>query len=141
MFCNPPDKTTGKVQSEPAKPWRCLQSLPLWRKHQLHGERTGGCQKLESTFNIAHPPGQPHMPMYPRIHPLPKPHRWMLRALRESQLPSSDTAPDRPLQPNTLWSWDNMQRARRERHLPMPGRLLSEPRHYHRLQARVSEGS
>ena len=131
------DKMIGKVQSESAKPRRCMQSLPLWRQHQLHGERTGGRQKVESIFNIAHSPGQPHMPVYSWIHPLPKPHRWLLRALREPQLPSSDTAPDRPMQPNTLWSWDNMQRARRECHLPMPRWILSKPGHYHRLQARV----
>ena len=27
-----------------------MQSLPLWRKHQLHGERTGERQRVESTY-------------------------------------------------------------------------------------------
>jgi len=99
-----------------------------------------GIKKWSLILSIAHYPGKPYMPVHSWIHPLSKPHRWLLRALREPQLASSDAAPDRPMQPNAVWSWDNMQRARRERHLPMPGRLLSKPGHYHRLQTRVSEG-
>ena len=78
--------------------------------------------------------------MYPRIHPVPEPNRRLLRALREPQLPSPDSSTDRPMQPDTLRPWNQMQRARRERHLQMPGRLLSQPRHHHWLQARVREG-
>jgi len=43
-----PDEIVGQVQSEPAKPGKCMQPLSLWRKHQLYGERTGGDQKVES---------------------------------------------------------------------------------------------
>ena len=73
MFWKSPHNLIGKVQSEPAKPGRCMQSLPLWRKHQLYGERTGGRQKVKSMFNIAHFQGNPICQCIPGFIPFPSP--------------------------------------------------------------------